>query len=178
MPRDDHHANGRTVSVLPDRTLRGLFAETTAIIFAWRMAGRANLEIVFSWSRRDVVALRRGLVDFHHAHRRLPTLRPCCHLVGSAYLISINLNRSLASTNEIGWITVSSSRSSQQPSNTSTVMTSPGTRAARAARQRTRLSPTGIGAPRTLCVPCAVSRNWSRRGTGGAKGSGRISSHG
>ncbi|WP_156433560.1 hypothetical protein, partial [Bradyrhizobium retamae] len=35
MPRDNHFANGRTLSVLLDRTLLALSAITTAILFAW-----------------------------------------------------------------------------------------------------------------------------------------------
>lgn len=35
MPRDDHFTNGRTLSVLLDRTLLALSAVTTAILFAW-----------------------------------------------------------------------------------------------------------------------------------------------
>ncbi|WP_426420539.1 hypothetical protein [Bradyrhizobium genosp. A] len=35
MPKDNHFANGRTLSVLLDRTLLALSAVTTAILFAW-----------------------------------------------------------------------------------------------------------------------------------------------
>lgn len=35
MPRDNHFANGRTLSVLLDRTLLAMSAVTTAILFAW-----------------------------------------------------------------------------------------------------------------------------------------------
>ncbi|QQN65476.1 hypothetical protein JIR23_06945 [Bradyrhizobium diazoefficiens] len=35
MPRDDHFANGKSLSVLLDRTLMALSAATSAILFAW-----------------------------------------------------------------------------------------------------------------------------------------------